>query len=206
MSKIIAAKKRIARQYGVDLYGEHRSTRKKKPYLPGMHGDKVVRRVTTYSSQLRAKQILKFYYGLTERQLKNYANKAMSLSGNAIQNLVNLLERRLDVVVFRSGFAPTIFAAKQLVSHGHIEVDGRRVNIVSYSVANNKVLSLRNTARKMDVVINAISSTPTLRKIADFLEVDNASFSSKIAKNIEFAEVPYECEMNFALIIEYYSK
>ena len=206
MSKIILAKKRIARQYGVDLYGEHRSTRTKKPYLPGMHGDKVVRRNTTYSSQLKAKQILKFYYNLTEKQLKNYAKKAMSLKGNSISNLSNLLERRLDVVVFRSGFAPTIFAAKQLVSHGHIEIEGKRVNIPSYKVVNNTSIALRSVARSMDVVINAISSTPSLRKIPDYIEVTNSSFSTKISKNIEFAEIPYECEINFALVIEYYTR
>jgi len=206
MSKIILAKKKIARKYGVDLYGEHRSTRTKKPYLPGMHGEKLVRRVTTYSSQLKAKQILKFYYGLTEKVLKKYANIAINAKGNGIDNLANALERRLDVVIFRAGFVPTIFAAKQLVSHGHVQVDGKTVNVSSYSLKNGQVVSLKQRARKMDLVVNSVSVASSLRKIADYLDVDTAGFVTSIKQNFNATEVPYECEMEFPLIVEYYNR
>ena len=206
MTKIINAKKRLARQYGVDLYGEHRSNRAKKPYLPGMHGAKLVRKQSIFSTQLKSKQILKFYYGLTERVLSKYARQSLERQGNTASILVQTLESRLDSVIFRSGFVPTIFAAKQLVSHGHVLVNGKSVNISSYLLSPNDVVSLKDKAKKIQLVNDAINSTPGLRKIPEYVLPDNSAYKITFVRKPNVEEVPYECEMQLNFIVEYYSK
>ena len=206
MSKIIAAKKKIARRLGVDLHGEHRSSRKKKPYLPGMHGPKLIRRASVYSSQLKAKQILRSIYALTEKSFRIIVLRSFKTKGNTVKELVSMLESRLDSIVYRAGFAISIYAAKQLVSHGHVEVNGKRVNISSFRAKPGDVISLRGTARRMEVVTSSLSSAASVRTTPSYIEVDNAGFIVKYLRKPEVEEVPYDCEVNFPFIVEYYSR
>ena len=172
MTKRIAAKYKIDRRLGCNLWGRPKSPFNKRSSRPGQHGATGQRRkLSDYGTQLFAKQKLRFYYGdLTEKQFRRIYDKASNIKGDTSQILIELLERRLDAIVYRMKFVPTIFAARQLVNHGHVKVNGKRVNIPSYTIKDGDEISLKDQSKEIAVIQEAIISQE--REIPEYLEVD----------------------------------
>ena len=172
MTKRHNAKYKIDRRLGVNLWGRPKSPFNRRNSKPGQHGVQGQRKkLSDYGNQLFAKQKLKFYYGdLTERQFRNIFKKASNIKGDTSQILIELLERRLDATVYRMKFVPTIFSARQLVNHGHVKVNGKRVNIPSYSVSDGDEISIRDKSKEINLIVESVSSQE--REIPEYLEVD----------------------------------
>lgn len=203
MSKRVAAKNKICRRLGVNLWGRAKNPIIKKDYPPGEHGSKR-RKVSDYGAQLAAKQKLKGYYGnIGERQFRRIFAEAARRKGDTGEHLVALLERRLDAIVYRAKFAPTIFAARQLVNHGHIKVNGRRVTISSYRVKDNDVIELKEKSREMAIVLEATASGE--RDVPDYLNVDHKAMKATFLRAPQLADVPYPVQMEPQRVVEYYS-
>ncbi len=204
MTKRIAAKYKIERRLGVNLWGRAKSPFGKSPRGPGQHGASRGK-LSDFGIQLRAKQKLKGYYGnITEKQFSRYYAESARRRGDSGENLINLLEHRLDTLVYRAKLVPTMFAARQFVSHGHVEIGNRRVTIPSYRVKNGEVVTLRQRSQKMDMVEVARKSSE--RDVPDYVEVDTKNMTIKITRDVKLSEVPYPTEMEPHLIIEYYSR
>ena len=204
MTKRLASKYKINRRLGVNLWGRPKSPVNIRDYRPGEHGQRR-RKTSDYGLQLAAKQKLKGYYGnITERQFRRYYQKAVRRRGDMSENLVGILERRLDAVVYRMKFVPTVFAARQFVNHGHIRVNGRRVNIPSYLVDEGDVVEVRDKSRQVPIVLEAIDSPE--RDVPDYLDVDHAKLKGTFVRTPKFADVPYPVQMEPNLVIEYYSR
>jgi small subunit ribosomal protein S4 len=204
MSKRQSAKYKLDRRMGENIWGRPKSPVNKREYGPGQHGQRRKGKVSDYGLQLKAKQKLKGYYGeVTEKQFKSTYQEADRMKGDTSQNLIGLLERRLDAVVYRAKFAPTIFAARQLVSHGHVRVNGVKCNIASRRIAVGDVISLGAKAQEMALVIEA-QSLPE-RDIPDYVVTDGAS---KVTFNRvpTLDEVPYPVKMEPNLVVEFYSR
>ena len=206
MSKRIAAKHKIDRRLGCNLWGRPKSPYNKRNSRPGQHGAQRQRRkLSDYGIQLFAKQKLRFYYGdLTEKQFRRIYDKASKTKGDTSQILIELLERRLDAIVYRMKFVPTIFAARQLVNHGHILVNGKRVNIPSYTVSNEDVIELKEQSKQINLVQESIVSQE--REIPEYLEVDSKEFKGRFLRAPLLHDVPYPVHMEPNLVIEYYSR
>ena len=206
MTKRIAAKHKIDRRLGCNLWGRPKSPFNKRNSRPGQHGAQGQRRkLSNYGTQLFAKQKLRFYYGdLTEKQFKKIYNKASKTKGDTSQILIELLERRLDAIVYRMKFVPTIFAARQIVNHGHVLVNGKRVNIPSYTVSNDDVIELRDQSKQINLVQESIVSQE--REIPEYLEVDSKEFKGRFLRAPLLHDVPYPVTMEPNLVIEYYSR
>ena len=205
MSKRIEAKHKIDRRLGVNLWGRPKSPVNTRQYGPGQHGQNNRKKPTGYGYQLRAKQKLKGYYAnIGERQFRRYYHEAIRRKGDSGENLVGLLERRLDAVVYRMKFVPTVFAARQFVGHGHVTVNGKRVNIPSYSVKEGDVIEVREKSRQLPMVLQAIESLE--REIPDYLEVDHKAMKGKFVRVPKFSDVPYPVQMEPAQVIEFYSR
>jgi len=203
MSKRNASKYKIDRRIGENLWGRPKSSVNRRSYGPGQHGQRRKSKVSDYGIQLRAKQKLKGYYGeVTEKQFKRTYQEAAAMKGDTGQNLIGLLEQRLDMVVYRCKFAPTIFSARQIVSHGHIYVNGVKCNIASRRVRPGDVLSLGKKAKEMALVAEA-QSLPE-REIPDYVsaEADKATF----VRVPTLDEVPYPVKMEPNLVVEFYSR
>ena len=172
MTKRHSAKYKIDRRLGVNLWGRPKSPFNRRNSKPGQHGVQGQRKkLSDYGNQLFAKQKLKFYYGdLTERQFRNIFKKASNIKGDTSQILIELLERRLDATVYRMKFVPTIFSARQLVNHGHVKINGKRVNIPSYSVSDGDEISIRDKSKEINLIVESVSSQE--REIPEYLEVD----------------------------------
>jgi small subunit ribosomal protein S4 len=204
MSKRVASKYKICRRLGVNLWGRPKSPTNKREYGPGQHGQRR-RKPTDYGIQLAAKQKLRGYYGnITERQFRRTYAEAARVRGDTGENLIGLLERRLDAVVYRLKFVPTVFAARQFINHGHIRVNGKRVNIPSYRVREGDVIEIREKSREIGIVLEAIDSSE--RDVPAYLDVDHRKMAGTFIRTPEFAEVPYPVQMEPNLVIEYYSK
>ena len=177
MTKRIAAKYKIDRRLGCNLWGRPKSPYNNRNSRPGQHGaDGRRRKLSDYGKQLFAKQKLKFYYGdITEKQFRGIFDKASNKKGDTSQILIELLERRLDTNVYRMKFVPTIFAARQLVNHGHVKVNGKKVNIPSYSVKDGDEISLKDQSKEINIVQESIVSQE--REIPEYLEVDTKEFT-----------------------------
>ena len=204
MTKRIHAKHKIDRRLGENIWGRPKSPYNKREYGPGEHGQRRRGKLSDYGQQLRAKQKLKGYYGdITEKQFKRTYQEASAMKGDASQNLIGLLERRLDMVVYRAKFAPTIWAARQLVSHGHIRVNGVKCNIASRRVNVGDVVELGSKAQEMALVIEAQSLAE--RDVPDYVAPDG---TSKVSFNRvpTLDEVPYPVRMEPNLVIEFYSR
>jgi small subunit ribosomal protein S4 len=204
MSKRQSAKYKLDRRMGENIWGRPKSPVNKREYGPGQHGQRRKGKVSDYGLQLKAKQKLKGYYGeVTEKQFKSTYQEADRMKGDTSQNLIGLLERRLDAVVYRAKFAPTVFAARQLVSHGHVHVNGVKCNIASRRIAVGDVISLGSKAQEMALVIEA-QSLPE-RDIPDYVVTDGAS---KVTFNRVpmLDEVPYPVKMEPNLVVEFYSR
>ena len=204
MTKRVASKYKICRRLGVNLWGRPKSPTNKREYGPGEHGQRR-RKPSDYGIQLAAKQKLRGYYGnITERQFRRVYAEASRARGDTGENLIGLLERRLDAVVYRLKFVPTVFAARQFINHGHVKVNGRRVDIPSYRVREGDVIELREKSRELGIVLEAIDSPE--RDVPAYLDVDHRKMQGTFIRVPEFAEVPYPVPMEPNLVIEYYSK
>src|ERR1700735_2758480 len=204
MTKRAEAKYKIDRRMGENIWGRPRSPFNKREYGPGQHGQRRKGKATDFGTQLKAKQKVKGYYGnISERQFHSYYVEALRLKVDSSANLIGLLERRLDAVVYRAKFVPTVFAARQFVNHGHVLVNGKRVNIASYRVKPGDVVSVRERSRNMALVLEAIQSSE--RDIPDYLEVDGKGLSAKYIRIPELSEVPYPVKMEPNLIVEFYA-
>ena len=204
MTKRLSSKYKICRRLGVNLWGRPKSPTNKRDYGPGQHGQRR-RKPTDYGIQLSAKQKLRGYYGnITEHQFRRTYAEAARLRGDTGENLIGLLERRLDAVVYRLKFVPTVFAARQFVNHGHIKVNGKRVNIPSYRVSAGDVIEIRAKSRELGIVLEAVQSPE--RDVPGYLDVDHRKMTGSFIRVPEFSEVPYPVRMEPNLVIEYYSK
>ena len=206
MTKRIAAKHKIDRRLGCNLWGRPKSPFNKRNSKPGQHGAASQRRKQSdFGNQLFAKQKLRFYYGdLTEKQFRRIFDKASNIRGDTSEILIELLERRLDAIVYRMKFVPTIFAARQIVNHGHIKVNGKRVNIPSYTVKDGDEISLKDQSKEIALVQDAIISQE--REIPEYLEVDIKEFKGRFLRAPLMHDVPYPVTMEPNLVIEFYSR
>ncbi len=205
MSKRQSAKYKLDRRVGESVWGRNKSPVNKRSYGPGQHGQRRAKKLSDFGTQLQAKQKLKGYYGnITERQFRRYYQEASRRQGDTGENMIGLLERRLDAVVYRAKFVPTPFAARQLVSHGHVKVNGRRVTIPSFQVREGDTIELSPKAREMALVIEA-SKSPE-RDTPDYLETDHGKMTAKFVRTPKLADVPYASQMQPHLIVEFYSR
>ena len=204
MSKRHSAKYKIDRAMGENLWGRAKSPVNKRSYGPGQHGQRRKSKVSDFGLQLKAKQKLKGYYGnITEKQFAKTYDEAARRKGNTSENLIGLLESRLDAVVYRAKFVPTVFAARQFVNHGHVLVNGKRVNIASYRVKAGDIVSVRERSKNMALVLEALQSGE--RDTPDYVEVDAKAMTAKFIRAPEFSEVPYPVKMEPSLVIEFYA-
>ncbi len=204
MSKRHSAKYKIDRRMGENLWGRPKSPVNQRTYGPGQHGQRRKSKVSDFGIQLRAKQKLKGYYGnLTEKQFRRIYDEAERRKGNTSENLIALLESRLDAIVYRSKFVPTPFAARQFVNHGHVMVNGKKVNIASYRCKPGDVVEVRERSRNMALVLEALQSGE--RDIPDYLDTDLKAMTCRFVRAPDLAEVPYPVKMEPNLVIEFYS-
>ena len=204
MTKRIKAKYKINRRLGVNLWGRPKSPVTIRDYRPGEHGQRR-RKSSDYGTQLMAKQKLKGYHGnISERRFRRYYQEAVRRRGDTSENLIAILERRLDAVVYRMKFVPTVFAARQFVNHGHIRVNGKRVNIPSYLVSDGDVIEVKEKSRELPLVLAAIESPE--RDIPDYVDVDVKKMRGTYVRAPGLADVPYPVQMEPNLVIEFYSR
>jgi small subunit ribosomal protein S4 len=204
MTKRAESKHKIDRHLGVNLWGRPKSPINKREYRPGQHGQSRSK-PSDYGVQLLAKQKLRFYYGnVGERQFRRYYQEAMRRKGNNAEMLIQLLERRLDAVVYRMKFSATVFAARQLVNHGHVTVNGKKVNIASYQVKDGDVIELRAKAKKMETVL--VAAQLAERDVPDYMNVSHDEMKGTFVRAPQIADVPYPVQMEPNLVIEYYSR
>ncbi|HWL55982.1 MAG TPA: 30S ribosomal protein S4 [Paracoccus sp. (in: a-proteobacteria)] len=205
MTKRTAAKYKIDRRMGENIWGRAKSPLNRREYGPGQHGQRRKGKLSDFGTQLRAKQKLKGYYGdLTEKQFRRIYSEAERVKGDTGENLIGLLERRLDAIVYRAKFVPTIFAARQFVNHGHVEVNGQRVNIASYRVKEGDVVSIRERSRQLAIVLEAVALTE--RDVPDYLEVDHNKMTASFVRTPALGDVPYPVVMEPNLVVEFYAK
>ena len=206
MTKRITAKYKIDRRLGCNLWGRPKSPFNQRNSRPGQHGAMGQRRkLSDYGNQLFAKQKLRFYYGdITEKQFRKIYEKASRIKGDTSEILIELLERRLDAIVYRMKFVPTIFAARQLVNHGHVKVNGKRVNIPSYTVKDGDEISIKEQSKQINLILEAIVSQE--REIPEYLEVDTKDLKGRFLRAPLMHDVPYPVTMEPNLVIEYYSR
>jgi small subunit ribosomal protein S4 len=205
MSKRQTSKYKINRRLGENLWGRPKSPVNRREYGPGQHGQRRRGKVSDFGLQLRAKQKLKGYYGnITEKQFRRTYDEAVRRQGDTGENLIGLLERRLDALVYRAKFAPTPFAARQLVNHGHVSVNGRRVTIPSYQVRENDTIELGEKARTMALVLEAQQSAE--RDVPDYVELDTRAMRVRLVRTPKLGDVPYPVQMEPNLVVEFYSR
>ena len=205
MSKRIQSKHKIDRRLGENLWGRPGSPLNARAYGPGQHGQRRKGKTSDYGLQLRAKQKLKGYYGsITEKSFKRLYSEAARVKGDTGENLIGLLERRLDAVVYRAKFVSTMFAARQFINHGHIKVNGKRVNIASYKVKVGDVIEIKEASKQLAFVLEANQLGE--RDTPDYLEVDHGKQTAKITRIPGLSEVPFPVQMEPHLIIEFYSR
>ena len=205
MSKRHSQKHKLDRRMGENIWGRPKSPVNKREYGPGQHGQRRRSKLSDYGIQLRAKQKLKGYYGnLTERQFHRIYTEAVRLKGSTSEHVIGLLERRLDAVVYRSKFVPTVFAARQFVSHGHVTVNGRRVTIPSYRCKVGDVIEVKEKSRQMALVLEAIKSPE--RDVPDYIDADHNKMSATFNRIPALSDVPYPVHMEPNLVVEFYSR
>jgi small subunit ribosomal protein S4 len=204
MTKRLASKYKICRRFGVNLWGRPKSPTNRREYGPGQHGQRR-RKPTDFGTQLMAKQQLKGYYAnMSERQFRRTYEEAVRRRGDTIELLIGLLESRLDTIVYRMKFAPTMWSARQLINHGHVNVNGHRVNIASYSCKDGDAIELRGKAKEMALVLEAAQSGE--RDVASYLDVDHKAMKGTFVRRPQFADVPYPVRMEPHMVVEFYSK
>jgi len=205
MTKRLASKHKVDRRLKVNLWGRPKSPFNSRNYPPGQHGKTKRGNASDYGTQLEAKQKMKFYYGnMNERQFRNVYRKAIKKKGNTSENLIGLLERRLDMVIYRAKFATTVFSARQLINHGHIKVNSKKVNISSYLVKENDVVEVRDKSKEITVIASSLVNKE--RDVPDYIQMDEKNIKAKLIRVPKFSEVPYPTIMEPNLVIEYYSR
>ncbi len=204
MTKRAESKYKINRRLGANLWGRPKSPVNKREYGPGQHGQRR-KKPTDFGTQLMAKQKLKGYYGnIGEKQFYKYYEEAVRRKGDTSENLIELLERRLDAVVYRMKFAITPFAARQFVNHGHVTVNGKRVNIPSYQVRDNDVIEVKERSKQLAVVLDSTQNTE--RDVPEYIEVDHRIMKGRFARAPKLSDVPYSVQMEPNLVVEFYSR
>ena len=205
MTKRLASKHKVDRRLKVNLWGRPKSPFNSRNYPPGQHGKSRRGKPSDYGTQLEAKQKMKFYYGnLNERQFRNVYRKAVKTRGNNTENLIGFLERRLDTVTYRAKFAMTVFSARQLINHGHIKVNGKKVNIPSYLVNAEDTIEIKEKSKDIVTIVGALVSKE--RDVPDYIHMDEKNKKAKLIRVPKFSEVPYPTIMEPNLVIEYYSR
>ena len=205
MTKRLSSKHKADRRLKTNLWGRPKSPFNSRNYPPGQHGKSKRGRLSDYGTQLEAKQKMKFYYGnMNERQFRNLYLKAIQKKGNTSENLIEFLERRLDTIVYRAKFAITVFAARQLINHGHIQVNGKKVNISSYSVRPEDTIEIKNKSKEMSVIAGALITKE--REVPDYIQTDEKNKKAKLIRVPKFSDVPFPTIMEPNLVIEYYSR
>ena len=205
MTKRIRAKHKIDRRLGQNIWGRSKSPLNKRESRPGQHGERRAGKLSDYGQQLRAKQKLKGYYGnIGERQFNRVYKEASRMKGSTSEHLIGLLERRLDAVVYRAKFVPTVFAARQFVSHGHVTVNGRRVNVASYRCKVGDVIEVKEKARQLPLVLEGIKSSE--REVPDYIDADHGKMTAKLARIPSLSDVPFPVQMEPNLVVEFYSR
>ena len=205
MTKRLNSKHKVDRRLRVNLWGRPKSPFNSRAYPPGQHGQSKSAKPSDYGVQLQAKQKLKSYYGnMNEKQFRNLYKKAIMAKGNTAENLIGLLERRLDAVVYRSKFANTIFSSRQLINHGHVKVNGKKVNISSYQVKEEDTVEIRDKSKQLSIIDVAMASKE--REAPEYIQVDEKNKKVKFVRIPKFEEVPYPVVMEPNLVVEYYSR
>ncbi len=205
MTKRIKSKYKINRRLGVNLWGRPKSPVNTRDYGPGQHGQRRGRKPSDFGLQLMAKQKLKGYYGnITEKQFRRYYKEAARRRGDTSENLIGLVERRLDAVVYRMKFVPTVFSARQFVNHGHVTVNGKRVNIPSYQVQEGDIVEVREKSRQLPLVLLAIESAE--RDVPEYMNVHHQKMQGTFMQTPKLSDVPYPVTMEPNLVIEFYSR
>lgn len=204
MSKRHSVKYKISRRLGESLWGRGKDPVNRRSYGPGQHGQ-AKKKVSDYGQQLLAKQKLRRYYGnITEKQFAKVYKEAIRLKGDSSENLVGLLERRLDAVIYRMCIVPTVFASRQFVNHGHVKVNGKRVNIPSYLVKPGDVIEVKEKSKQMLMVLESIQSPE--RDVPEYLDMDTKAVKATFVRQPTLAEIPYPVKMEPHLVVEYYSR
>ena len=205
MTKRLNSKHKVDRRLKVNLWGRPKSPFNKRAYGPGQHGQTKSSKPSDFGVQLQAKQKLKCYYGnMNERQFRNMYKKAIMKKGDSAENLIGLLERRLDAIVYRAKLATTIFSARQLINHGHLKVNGRKVNISSFQVKGEDTIEVRDNSKQLAFIDIALANKE--RETPEYLQVDEKNKKIKFVRVPKFEEVPYPVVMEPNLVIEYYSR
>ena len=206
MTKRLNSKHKVDRRLKVNLWGRPKSPFNSRGYPPGQHGQSASKKKpSNYGIQLAAKQKLKSYYGnINERQFRNIYKKAIMKRGDSAENLIGLLERRLDAVVYRAKLSTTIFSARQLINHGHVKVNGKKVNIASYQLKEEETIEIRDKSKQLAFIDIALANKE--REAPEYLQVDEKNKKVKFVRTPKFEEVPYPVVMEPNLVIEYYSR
>jgi len=205
MTKRLASKHKVDRRLKANLWGRPKSPFNSRNYPPGQHGKNKRGKPSDYGTQLEAKQKMKFYYGnMNERQFRNIYRKAIKKKGNTTENLIGFLERRLDTIIYRAKFSITVFAARQIINHGHIKVNGKKVNIPSYLVKSGDAIEVKDKSKKLVMIEGAVVSKE--REVPDYIQMDEKNKKAKFVRIPKFSEVPYPTIMEPNLVIEYYSR
>jgi small subunit ribosomal protein S4 len=205
MTKRASAKYKIDRRHGENIWGRSKSPVNRREYGPGQHGQRRKGKVSDFGTQLRAKQKLKGYYAnISEKQFKNIYYEAIRRSGDTSEHLVGLLESRLDAIVYRAKFVPTVFAARQFVNHGHVRVNGKRVNIASYRCKPGDVIEVKDASKQLALVLEAIQSPE--RDVPEYILADYNKMVATFVRLPALTDVPYPVHMDPSLVVEFYSR
>jgi small subunit ribosomal protein S4 len=205
MTKRAESKYKINRRLGVNLWGRAKSPIAKREYGPGQHGQRRKNKPTDFGIQLMAKQKLKGYYGnIGEKQFRKYYDEAVRRKGDTSENLIELLERRLDAVIYRMKYVATVFAARQFVNHGHVMVNGKRVNIASYLVKDGDTIEVKEKSKQLTAVLDAAQSAE--REVPEYIEVDHRAMRGRFLRAPKLTDVPYPVQMEPNLVVEFYSR
>jgi small subunit ribosomal protein S4 len=205
MSKRHASKHKIDRRLGVNLFGRPKSPVNKREYGPGQHGQRRKGKMSDFGTQLRAKQKLKGSYGdISEKQFRKIYTEASRMKGDTSANLIGLLESRLDAIVYRAKFVPTIFAARQFINHGHVKVNGRRMNIGSARLKVGDLIEVKESSKQMGLVLEAVALTE--RDVPDYIDTDHSKMTAKLTRIPSLSDVPYPVQQEPNLVVEFYSR
>jgi small subunit ribosomal protein S4 len=205
MSKRNSVKHKIDRRLGENLWGRPKSPLNARAYGPGQHGQRRKGKTSDYGLQLRAKQKLKGYYGsITEKAFHKLYVEAARVKGDTGERLIGLLESRLDAIVYRAKFVPTVFAARQFVSHGHVTVNGKKVNIASYQVKVGDKIEVKEKSKQLGIVLEAVQLAE--RDVPEYVEVDHNKLTATYVRVPSLSDVPYPVQMEPNLVVEFYSR
>ena len=205
MTKRHTTKYKIDRRLGENIWGRPKSPVNRREYGPGQHGQRRKGKLSDFGIQLRAKQKLKGHYGdISEKQFRKIYEEANRRKGDTPEHIIGLLESRLDAIVYRAKFVPTIFASRQFINHGHVTVNGKRVNIASYRVKEGDVIAVRDRSRQLAIVLEAVGLAE--RDVPDYLDVDHNKMTATFVRTPELGDVPYAVVMEPNLVVEFYSR